>query len=72
VNRVVEPPLLDEEVERLVGAILSKPRQALAMGKQLFYRQREMGVAGGLPAGRADHGLQHDASGGAGGRAGVH
>jgi enoyl-CoA hydratase/carnithine racemase len=46
VNRVVEPPLLDEEVERLVGAILSKPRQALAMGKQLFYQQREMGVAG--------------------------
>ena len=46
VNRVVEPPLLDEEVERLVGAILSKPGQALAMGKQLFYQQREMGVAG--------------------------
>ena len=46
VNRVVEPPLLDEEVERLVGAILSKPRQALAMGKQLFHQQREMGVAG--------------------------
>lgn len=46
VNRVVEPPLLDEEVERLVGAILSKPREALAMGKHLFYQQREMGVAG--------------------------
>jgi enoyl-CoA hydratase/carnithine racemase len=30
----------------LVGAILSKPREALAMGKHLFYQQREMGVAG--------------------------
>jgi enoyl-CoA hydratase/carnithine racemase len=46
VNRVVEPSLLDEELERLVGAILSKPREALAMGKHLFYLQREMGVAG--------------------------
>jgi enoyl-CoA hydratase/carnithine racemase len=46
VNRVVEPSQLDEEVERLVDAILSKPREALAMGKQLFYQQREMGVAG--------------------------
>lgn len=46
VNRVVEPSLLDEELERLVGAILSKPREALAMGKQLFHQQREMGVAG--------------------------
>jgi enoyl-CoA hydratase/carnithine racemase len=36
----------DAEVERLVDAILSKPREALAMGKQLFYQQREMGVAG--------------------------
>jgi len=46
VNRVVEPSQLDAEVERLVGAILSKPREALAMGKQLFHQQREMGVAG--------------------------
>jgi enoyl-CoA hydratase/carnithine racemase len=28
-----------------VTSILSKPRVALAMGKELFYRQREMGVA---------------------------
>ena len=46
VNRVVEPSQLDAEVERLVDAILSKPREALAMGKQLFHQQREMGVAG--------------------------
>lgn len=44
VNRVVAPQALDEEVEKLVGAILSKPREALAMGKQLFYRQRELGI----------------------------
>jgi enoyl-CoA hydratase/carnithine racemase len=46
VNRVVEPSQLDAEVDRLVDAILSKPREALAMGKHLFYLQREMGVAG--------------------------
>ena len=34
---------LDAEVERLVASILAKPRLALAMGKELFYRQREMG-----------------------------
>ena len=44
VNRVVEADALDAEVERLLAAILGKPREALAFGKQLFYRQREMGV----------------------------
>lgn len=44
VNRVVAPADLDAEVERLVADILSKPREALAMGKELFYRQREMGL----------------------------
>jgi len=28
----------------LVDAILDKPRDAVAMGKDLFYRQREMGI----------------------------
>lgn len=45
VNRVVATEDLDAEVERLVLAILAKPREALAMGKQLFYLQREMGIA---------------------------
>jgi enoyl-CoA hydratase/carnithine racemase len=27
-----------------VESILGKPRTALAMGKELFYRQREMGI----------------------------
>jgi enoyl-CoA hydratase/carnithine racemase len=44
VNRVVEPPALDAELERVVSAILSKPRVAVAMGKELFYRQAELGM----------------------------
>jgi enoyl-CoA hydratase/carnithine racemase len=45
VNRAVPPEQLDDEVEALVASILAKPRQALAIGKELFYRQREMGIA---------------------------
>lgn len=44
-NRVVEPAALDAEVERLVDSILAKPRVAVAMGKALFYRQLEQGIA---------------------------
>ena len=44
VNRVVAPGQLDAEVEKLVASILEKPRTAIAMGKELFYRQREMGI----------------------------
>jgi enoyl-CoA hydratase/carnithine racemase len=44
VNRAVAAERLDEEVERLVASILAKPRVAIAMGKELFYRQREMGI----------------------------
>lgn len=44
VNRAVAPEQLDAEVEQLVTSILAKPRVALAMGKALFYRQREMGT----------------------------
>jgi len=44
VNRVVAPEQLDAEIESLLASILAKPRQALAMGKELFYRQRELGV----------------------------
>jgi enoyl-CoA hydratase/carnithine racemase len=45
VNRVVEATALDAELARLVDRIVSKPRAALAMGKALFYRQLESGVA---------------------------
>ena len=44
VNRVVPPEQLDEEVARLCASIAAKPPAAVAMGKELFYRQLEMGV----------------------------
>lgn len=44
VNRVVAPERLDQEVESLLASIVAKPRKALAMGKELFYRQRELGI----------------------------
>jgi enoyl-CoA hydratase/carnithine racemase len=44
VNHVVEPAALDAEVEKLVTRILSKPRVAIVTGKELFYRQRELGM----------------------------
>jgi enoyl-CoA hydratase/carnithine racemase len=44
VNRAVAPDQLDAEVQKLVDSILAKPRAAIAMGKDLFYRQREMGL----------------------------
>ncbi|MDR3064157.1 MAG: enoyl-CoA hydratase [Comamonas sp.] len=43
-NRVAEPERLDAAVEELVAAIVSKPRMAIRMGKELVYRQREMGL----------------------------
>jgi enoyl-CoA hydratase/carnithine racemase len=44
VNRVAAPDQIDAEVAKLVDSILEKPRTAIAMGKELFYRQREMGI----------------------------
>lgn len=44
VNRAVAPDQLDATVAQLVDSILAKPRAAIAMGKELFYRQREMGL----------------------------
>jgi len=46
VNRVAEDLAgLDAAVEQLAASIVAKPRQAVAMGKELFYRQLEAGVA---------------------------
>jgi enoyl-CoA hydratase/carnithine racemase len=45
VNRVVDAAQLDAEVERLAASIVAKPRAAVALGKQLFYRQLEAGIA---------------------------
>lgn len=44
VNRVVPAEQLDTEIAGLVSSILVKPAIAIAMGKQLFYKQIEMGV----------------------------
>jgi enoyl-CoA hydratase/carnithine racemase len=45
VNRVVDADALDAEVAALVGSIVAKPRAAIALGKALFYRQLETGIA---------------------------
>jgi len=50
VNRVAEPAELEAETERLVASIVAKPRIAIAMGKQAFYRQVELGLAGAYEA----------------------
>lgn len=43
-NRVAAPDQLDAELESLVASIVAKPRLAIALGKQLFYRQLETGI----------------------------
>ena len=45
VNTVAPPDELDDEVEAVVARIVAKPRVAIAMGKALFYRQIEAGIA---------------------------
>ena len=44
INRVAEPEQLDGELEKLVATILAKPRVAVAMGKEFFYRQAELDI----------------------------
>ncbi len=44
INRVVGSDALDEAIAKLTASILAKPAVAIAMGKQLFYRQAEMGI----------------------------
>ena len=50
INCVVEPEQLDPEVEKLVAVIIAKPRVAVAMGKEFFYRQIELGIASAYEA----------------------
>jgi enoyl-CoA hydratase/carnithine racemase len=44
VNRVVAADELDAEIGRLAGMIVAKPAVAVALGKELFYRQVEAGT----------------------------
>ena len=50
INRVAEPEQLDAELEKLLAAIIDKPRVAIAMGKEFFYRQTELGIAAAYDA----------------------
>ncbi|KQP38152.1 enoyl-CoA hydratase [Pseudorhodoferax sp. Leaf274] len=45
VNRVAAPESLADAVAGLAASIVAKPQVALAMGKALFYRQFEVGMA---------------------------
>ncbi|PXX40270.1 enoyl-CoA hydratase [Undibacterium pigrum] len=44
INRVVSLEQLDTCVAELAASIIAKPAVAISMGKQLFYKQLEMGV----------------------------
>jgi enoyl-CoA hydratase/carnithine racemase len=44
VNQVVPLAELDDAIARLAARITAKPAVAVAMGKELFYRQLEMGI----------------------------
>ncbi|KIG10665.1 enoyl-CoA hydratase [Caballeronia concitans] len=46
VNRVAPLAELDDAVSALAASIASKPREAVAAGKRLFYRQLETGIEG--------------------------
>lgn len=46
INRVVAPDALDGEIEQLLAHIVGKPEFAMRLGKDLFYRQLEMGIEG--------------------------
>ncbi len=50
INRIAEPEQLDAEIEKLVDTIVAKPRIAVAMGKQFFYRQAELDIAAAYEA----------------------
>ncbi|HWY96338.1 MAG TPA: enoyl-CoA hydratase-related protein, partial [Steroidobacteraceae bacterium] len=54
INRSVPADALDQEIDKLAAAIAAKPRSVIAAGKNLFYRQLELGIASAYQlAGRA-------------------
>jgi enoyl-CoA hydratase/carnithine racemase len=44
INRVVPLDMLDAELDALAGSIIAKSPVAIGMGKQMFYKQLEMGL----------------------------
>src|SRR6266516_2866181 len=51
INRIAEPEQLDAELEKLVVTIVAKPRITVAMVKEFFYKQVELGIAAAYEAG---------------------
>lgn len=45
VNQVVDQSALDQAIQSLGASIINKPAKAIALGKQLFYKQHELGLA---------------------------
>ncbi len=45
INKAVPPAALDAAVDELAATILQKPARVIALGKQAFYRQLEMGLS---------------------------
>ncbi len=45
INKAVPPAALDAAVAELAATILQKPARVIALGKQAFYRQLEMGLS---------------------------
>ena len=50
INRIADPEQLDAEIEKLVATIVAKPRSAVAIGKEFFYKQAELGIAAAYDA----------------------
>jgi enoyl-CoA hydratase/carnithine racemase len=44
VNQVVAPERLEEAFDEMLARLLDKPKDVLALGKQAYYRQLEMGL----------------------------
>jgi enoyl-CoA hydratase/carnithine racemase len=44
VNQVVSPDKLEEAFDAMLGRLLDKPADLIALGKRAFYRQLEMGL----------------------------
>ncbi|MGI9510305.1 MAG: enoyl-CoA hydratase [Geminicoccaceae bacterium] len=45
INQLAKPEDLEEAFEGMIGRLLDKPREVLALGKRAFYQQLEMGLA---------------------------
>jgi len=44
INRVAPPEALDQTIQELAGAIIAKSSVAVTVGKEMFYKQLEMGM----------------------------